>query len=353
MKGSASLTIVSAMMACGQLAPGASDGAGDGTDASAARNPANDASATTSHDGSAPSPGVDAAAPPQSDGICAQTAMSAGTFDADCVYLLGTLNPGDAWRDALIHVDRPNDFATGFGYMARAPIVRPSDGRLLFEARGDQLPEHVYRYTTASTGLPNPSLASQTIEPGVMCSPDLLDRIFVFPDDGAILYQCGTQVFVSGSPTPLDLHGRTPIATGRNRLVVTATTYPDIALVQNGVVTPVLDLTGSPYAFRSRPSGTMYMATGGFGIRGELREIALDGTTQVIGAYDFGPEPFGPGPNCALEPSGALVCINDLDRSDFDAQGVVRFTINDPPEVLYDHRKGVVKIHIAQMVTGP
>lgn len=97
----------------------------------------------------------------------------------------------------------------------------------------------------------------------------------------------------------------------------------------------------------------MYMATGGFGIRGELREIALDGTTHVIGAYDFGPEPFGPGPNCALEPSGALVCINDLDRSDLDAQGVVRFTINDPPEVLYDHRKGVVKIHIAQMVTGP
>ena len=36
---------------------------------------------------------------------------------------------GDAWRDALIHMDRPGDFATGFGYMLRPPIVRPAGGR--------------------------------------------------------------------------------------------------------------------------------------------------------------------------------------------------------------------------------
>ncbi|CAN5908023.1 hypothetical protein BH11MYX4_BH11MYX4_05100 [soil metagenome] len=115
----------------------------------------------------------------------------------------------------------------------------------------------------------------------------------------------------------------------------------------------MLDITGGPYAFRSRPSGTMYMATSGIGVRGQVREIALYGNTQVVGTYDFGPAPVGPGPSCALEPSGALVCINDIDPSDRDAQGVVRFTFNDPPEVLYDERKGTVKIHISQVVTGP
>ena len=101
----ASLGVLGATLACGKLAPEASDGSDGRTDASSS-NPAGDPSATTQHDASAPSPAVDAAAPPQADGVCSQTAMNAGAFDADCVYLLGTLSSGgDAWRDALIHMD--------------------------------------------------------------------------------------------------------------------------------------------------------------------------------------------------------------------------------------------------------
>lgn len=351
---SATAALLGSAVACGKLAPDADDDVPDvRADAAPVSSPAADAHAPPPRDASADPPAVDAAAPPQADGICSQTAMSAGTFDADCVYLLGTLSmSADAWRDALIHVDRPNDFATGFGYVSRAPIVRPTDGRLLFAASGDQLPDRIYRYTTPGTGFPNPSLAAQAIEPGVSCGTARLDRFFVFPDDGALLYRCGAQVFVTGSAVPLDLGNRNLLATGRNRLIVAASTYPDLVLVQNGVVTPVPGLTGTPLAFRSRPSGTMYMAISGVGVRGELREIALDGSSQVVGTYQLGAGPSGPGADCALEPSGALVCINTIDRADF-AQGVVRVSFDKPPEILYDERKGGVKIHISRMVTGP
>jgi hypothetical protein len=329
----------------GSTHPGASSSSSGGDDFA-------DAGGVTMRDGSADATAADAA-PPPADGICAATLVSAGVVDPDCVYLLGTLTEGDAWKDALIHVSRPNDFATGFGYVTFAPVVRPTDGRVLFEASGDRTPRQMYRFTASSTGLPDPALAAQTVESSVTCDPTLLDRFFVFPDDGAILYGCGNADFIAGSSQPIDMAGYLPIATGRNRLIVGAKTYPDIALVQNGAVTPVSGLMGRPYAFRSLASGAMWMATSEAGVRGELLEIAPDGSTKVVGTYLFGAAPFGPGPDCALEPSGALVCLNRLGMTDSFADVVVRFTFNSAPEILYDERNGVVKLHGSKLVTGP
>ncbi len=98
---------------------------------------------------------------------------------------------------------------------------------------------------------------------------------------------------VTGSTQPIELGGDGVVAVGRNRLLVTARTYPNIALQQNGVVTTVKGLTGRPFAFRSRPSGSMWMATSAAGVRGELLEIATDVMTQTLGAFDFGPAPYG------------------------------------------------------------
>lgn len=347
---------LAALLACGgQILESSETGSAhpDASSSSSGGDDFADAGSVAAHDGAA-DPALADAAPPRADGICAATSVGAGVVDPDCVYLLGTLTEGDAWRDALIHVSRPNDFATGFGYVTFAPVVRPTDGRLLFEARGDRTPPRIYRFTASSMDLPDPALAAQTVESSVTCSaPTLLDRFFVFPDDGAILYGCGDAELIAGSPQPIDMAGYLPIATGRNRLIVGAKTYPDIALVHNGVATPVSGLSGRPYAFRSLPSGAMWMATSATGIPGELLEIALDGSTQVVGEYQFGAAPYGPDPDCALEPSGALVCINRLGMSASFADVVVRFTFNNAPETLYDERNGVVKIHGSKLVTGP
>ena len=352
--GVGGVVLAVALLSCGgQIAADSlpRDEQPDGSTSGASDDPSADASATTKTDAMVDAATPDAAPPPQADGVCSPTSVSAGVFDADCVYLLGTLSQnGDAWKDALINVSQPNDYATGFGYVTLAPIVRPTDGRVLFEAAGDHTPRGVYRYVEPFFGYADSALAKQKLETSVTCSASMLDvRFHVFPDDGAILYGCGDQFFVAGSP--VDLAGNRPAATGRNRLIVAAKTYPDIFLVQNGVVTPVPGFTGTPITFRSLPSGTMWMASAN-GVQADLREIALDGSMHVVGAYNFGPPIYRQSGQCALEPSGALVCIVTLADSP-PAEGVARFTFANPPEVVYDERTGPVKIQIGALVTGP
>jgi hypothetical protein len=95
----------------------------------------------------------------------------------------------------------------------------------------------------------------------------------------------------------------------------------------------------------------MWMASAN-GVHADLREIALDGSMQVVGAYNFGPPTYRQSGQCALEPSGALVCIVTLADSP-PAEGVARFTFANPPEVVYDERTGSVKIQFGTLVTGP
>jgi len=302
---------------------------------------------------------LESAAPPSADGVCINTDVQAGIVDPDCVYLLGTLNEGDSFRNVLIDPAQPADRAFGFGHTRRTPLVHPLKGRTWFMGMTSTPPVAVYSFTKSvpvnELDITN-QLAAQTIIPTPSCPSNLLDKFFIAPDDGALVYTCGN-VFVEGTAAPIDLKGHLPFALGADRLFL-ASSAGEFALVKNGVVTPLPStLWGlGLYVARSRPGGGFFVVAGALGTQGQLVEILPDGTTKVLGSYDFGPPQggIGPGPNCVLDRANGLVCLNRIPGAPtVFADGVVRFSLNAPPVLVFDERNSDVKIHLSSLVTGP
>lgn len=302
----------------------------------------------------------DASPPIAADGVCVDANVSTGIVDPDCVYLLGTLQEGDAWKNVLIDPRDPKDRAFGFGYTLRAPIIHPKTGKLTFIAHADSNPmRRLYTFgsSTPPTAYANAQLAAHTIVP-TRCTGDSLFEHYLFPDDGVLAYDClgnPGPTYIDGVTAPFDRQGHSIVAVGAGRVVLAAKTAPEYALLVGGAVVPVqgLDTNTTLYAVRSLPSGGFIAAANATGVRGQLIEIAVDGTTTVKGPYDFGMPPLGPGPRCVLEPSGALVCLQLLQASPIAVDGIYRFRLGAPPELLYDERSSDVKIHISYLVTGP
>jgi hypothetical protein len=292
------------------------------------------------------------------DGICGVASVSSGVVDPDCVYLLGTLQEGTSWRNVLIDPRHPADRAYGFGNPFRAPIIHPKTGRLWFLSRANSGSQRLYLFgvTAPVNAYPDAQLAGHTLVPTPGCADNMLFEHYLVPDTGVLVYDClgnpGT-TFVDGQAAPVDLQGYLVVAVGNGGVVLGAKTAPDYAIVKDGVATPIAGLAYNTFlrAIRSRPSGG-FMALANAGTeRGQLIEIEVDGSILVKGPYDFGTPPRGPG-DCVLEPSGAAVCIVNV-PGPLAAEGVARFTLTSPPEMLHDERTSDVKIHGSRLVTGP
>lgn len=315
--------------------------------------------------GDASSP-IDAAVAPApviaADGVCVDANVSTGIVDPDCVYLLGTLQEGDAWRNVLIDPRDPKDRAFGFGYTFRAPIIHPKTGKLTFIASGDTSgSRHLYEFgtSTAPTASPNAQIAAHTMIPTTRCSASSLLEHYIFPDDGVVAYDCNGNpgaTWVYGATMPVARQGYLPVAVGNDRVILAAKTAPDYAVLIDGAVVPVQGLDTNTFlgAVRSRPTGGFLAVGNATGIRGQLLEIATDGTTTPKGSYDFGTPPVGPSGSCVLEPAGSLVCIGKMKAAPYDVDAIYRFRVGGAaPELLYEERMSDVKIHISHLVTGP
>jgi len=322
-----------------------------------------DASADSPIDGSDDQGAADAGAPdgawpppPPYDGICTPGPMSTGVYDPDCVYLLGTVQEGSCGYDALIYPANPNDRVYDFGCNAWLPRVRPTDGRLIFVSSVNE-PDQAYAYRPQTTRAQwdRDQLALQE----KLDTCPLLNRIYSFPDNTKMLYDCwsndgGSGPYIDGAP--FDMAGYDgPLAGGEGGSVLAWKQTPELeyGIVVNGVATPVTGLANADiFAQRSRRGGGFLIADWGPN-RGELREVLPSGDTVVRGTYQTDRTHGPAGPDCVLEPGGALVCLDWSDYNGLRYDEIVRYTVDAPLQVIYQERTNDVKIHISSLATGP
>jgi hypothetical protein len=332
------------------------DGSADGSDAGFGDASIGDAAAQFEVD----------ASPGKPDNACSVTAVSAGAYDPDCVYLVGRMGASsDSWTGALILPQHSKDVAFGFGEspMRWGLWIRPTDGSLLFaSAPNDRTSgSTLYRFkkSVPTSSSPDSQVASQEVVATACASGTSLSNLFVFPD-GAMLYQClgpaGSNWVVQDSAPPsaqpFGVGNYEIVAVGPGRVVLGVQDGYQFAMWKDGKGTAVLGVSLNALdAARARPGGGFYVVGSMPGVAAGLWEIAPDGSSQMVGQYDLGVYKQV-GVYSMLEPSGALITIaRNLDTPDRDR--VVRFQVNAPPELLYDSANGPVNTHMAMLVSGP
>jgi hypothetical protein len=287
--------------------------------------------------------------PPPFDGTCTSAAMGGGVYDPDCVYLLGTLQEGACYRDVLVSPGQPQDYVAGFGCYIDHPLLRPSDGKLIYTdiVSGQDLALS-FDVDAVSPFASYPTLLDDTVLPTAQCPSSVL-RIYSFRD-GTLAYTCRNstgQVYVQGSLTPILTQG-TPIAFGAGRSMLVYDP-PGLAVVEAGQRTTINGLP-SVISFRvARSTGTGYLLAAQDSGYYKLYEISLAGALSVRGTYQTSSAILT---SCVLEPSGALICFTRGSPPAFP-DTVTRFTTNNSPVLIYDEAQNPVKIHISHLLTGP
>lgn len=283
-----------------------------------------------------------------SDGVCTPGAMGTGVLDPDCVYALGTLRPGTSGYDALGHPTNPHDLIGSFGQLMPHPVVRP-DGRIAFVGfDGTTRGVFLWSKTPVIGGRVELQLIPHERLSFPRCSAP--QRLWIYPDDGKALVHCseaGGGYFVEGTTTPIELGQASVVAAGARRSVLGSVGSPGYVIVRDGVTTPLRPTDFQrTLAVRARKTGGFLMAV----VRPpryELITVEESGDWMVVGAYDVGAGMTGPA--CALDGSGALVCAG----STATTGAVVRYPLEGPPSVQYDHTTTEWKLFGPAVVTGP
>lgn len=321
--------------------------------------------------------------PNPADGVCKRAVVSSGVVDPDCVYVLGRTRevlPG-AELEVLIDPLRPEDRAFGFAQNRRI-IVHPTTGELWFLAHDNKQHDAMY-VLEENVALPDSTLFKQRLVPNPVCStvfPAPFD-FRLFADDGVPLYECEGGLRLMPTQTePFEAFGGVVLAASHDRAVLTLNPPSSYTIVKDGIQRPIGWTEYQRFiAARSRPGGGFIAATYGGTFPNHLPnlwDVELDGTIATRGTYDLGPEGMvdikssgwctlgspeaiscgGVGyDGCALEPSGALWCVNVIaTEKGRTIEGVVRFTQTGPPQIVYDSRARDVKVStISKLVTGP
>jgi hypothetical protein len=281
------------------------------------------------------------------NGVCSPGSMSTGVYDPDCVYLLGSLRPGLAGWQALVYPGLPDDYAVGF-YDPTAGVIRPSDGRLLFMDNGG--PQIFVPSSIPSSGnfplAKNQALATPPC-PGAYP--------LVFPDDSAVGYACGSDdsFHVQGQSAALyTLLYTTIYAAGPGRVLLTNKVGVPTLLTPGGDIVVQNPWSDQPITARYSGDGFLVVVVAAAAPIMNLWKVRLDGTTINLGTYQGGNQvDFF---QCKLELSGALQCpATKLTQQDSAYGVVVRFTLTDPPQIVYDDTAQPVKLDISYLFTGP
>lgn len=272
-----------------------------------------------------------------SPSTCAPGSPTTGRFDPDRVYAFGSGAPGVGL--AVFLPSDPSNIAVGLGNVSGPPmLIRPSDCRLVY-AKGFEIVE----YGNSTT--PGKTLGS------LPCTGMLAG---LFPDDGAIVYRCegdAPRYGILGSSEVVDFAGYPPVAFGPGRVSLGGGGTPSLAVVRDGVATPVsgVDVTGTIVAARSRAGGGFLFVIKQANHARSLYEVDLAGKATKRETYPARPDPESFS-ECALESSGALVCTEII--ADGNKFGVTK-SFNGAREIVYDRQDGPVYFYGHHPLSGP
>lgn len=286
-----------------------------------------------------------------------------GIFDADRMYVIGTLMPGQAGLDLFCDVLDPDHPSGGFPVLwAPAPAalqrnayIRPIDGRLLYLSGGV-----VYTFVPDSLGAPpKPAaypkhpFANDVVVPTPGCAP--VTAFHVLTADGSVVYTCGDgegwfdQV---GDAYPTCAEPEGPLRIDDFGAQLCAGSVIDPA----GVTHPRPASPGL-VTVRARPYGGFWgVAVNGDG-RFERWSVDHDGATTLEGAY--APMPAGlTKVNADVPGWAALDSIGNLYRWAMaipNVDVVVRFSADlAGAAVVYDEAtKPVCELHGFNFVASP
>lgn len=294
---------------------------------------------------------------------CSNPWPSPGIFNPDCVYLMGTLEEGAAYLDAIIHPSLPNDVHGGFTMESRHPHIRPTDGRLVFDDENQLLEFHDDVFVANSPPVPaypvNPLANDVAIAAGGCTTQWPAWLMGFFPDDGKAFYSCGGYpIWIEGAPATalsFTLDGLVAVGNGRSQLVRKTSSL--VVRLGDGTEIAVTGLTGfagmeKTYA---RFVGTEFLlALFDFGgTSGALWRIALDGKATLVGAYTKGTGPEPQWYDARLDATGALYFFSTDPNAGFYDDRIERISVGAPRAVIYEESATKkVKIHASQLVSG-
>jgi hypothetical protein len=302
---------------------------------------------------------------PFTDGICTPAPVTSGIYDADCVYLIGTTQPGSSGREVIATFATPDEFSYGFGDHPVFGAVRHTDGKVLFtdaDANGDT---QAFAFTpdpapTSPTDRPTQRLANDAVIATPGCGDRGTARLSVFPDDGVAAYQCFQlesdppenrgQLFLEDESTPF-VPGASgslvALGAGRHVLLEREGT---LSLASGGTVTPIV---APPFTrvvaarFLERGFSVVLATFGPRGVDLALAQIDLAGRVTPAGTFDVGTaNSFFI--DCKLAPDRSLICPTEVGLD----ETISRFTTTAPPVTIFDEREHQLQLHGAKLVTG-
>jgi hypothetical protein len=265
--------------------------------------------------------------------------------------------------------------AVGFPSVS-TPVIRPSDGHLLYLAyrAADDSPAYTFAEDLPDGGADTAYPADPTAnDPGVdtpVCPTDVA-RLYVFPDDSSVAYECSTDpagesLFLEGQSQALIPLAVGIVAVGGGRTVLAVQNGTDL-LVGTGsrlVRVPVAeqrewfnDLIAVRWIGDHFLAALVHHQMGVTVLPVDQVQIGLDGTLTTTGSYrldNLSPASTPAPDRCVLEPGGAMQCLS-YDVGHVPPLGqILRITTQAAPETIYDDSTHPVKLFPeAWLITGP
>lgn len=309
-------------------------------------------------------------------------------FQADDVYLFGTLGTGDCTSRAVAPLDDPDDESVGFvcGTTIKSAVIRPSDGRLIYrDGASDQIlifakDEHVPDANQTSCTYPSDPAANDTPIPTDACdAAGGATAFLVAPDDEAIWYACssgwydGNHIQVEGSLN------RELLARGYGGVVLAAPggdageleSPSDLLLLDSGIDVPINGLPGEGrlLAWRTLDIGFRIAVQGLDGDdddddqSGDLQlwTVSAAGEATQDGVFPGMPANvvFNPAGSFALDSDGALYASAFDRRDGSNKHAVVKLTpgMIGTGELVYTEAESpkvlMAQESLSSLVTGP
>ncbi len=294
---------------------------------------------------------------------CATPWPSPGIFNPDCVYLMGTLEEGAAYLDAIIHPSLPNDVHGGFTMKSRHPHIRPTDGRLVFDDENKLLEFHDDVFVANNWPVPdypvNPLVNDVALAAGGCSTQWPAWLMGFFPDDGKAFYSCGgTPAWIEGAPAtklPFTLDGLLAVGNARSQLVrKTSSLAVRLGGGSEIAVTGLTGFAGTEKTY-ARFVGTEFVLAlfDSGGTSGALWHIALDGHATLVGAYAMGAGPAPQWYDAVLDAAGALYFFSKNSSDAYYDDQIERISVAAARDVVYqESATKKVKIHASQLVSG-
>lgn len=296
------------------------------------------------------------------DHECEPDGLALGTWDPDCVYLLGTLIEGSSGWDVFTHPGTASDVYFGFGDYPSDPVIRPSDGKLIvadFDEVYEFEPDVVWPIGEQRPDRPADALANDTPIDAPRCDTVGAGtwRAMSFPD-GTLAYGCyndGGTLYLEGTTDSLEANGEEAVALGAGRRILVDPMDADAVIIQNGTSTTVTGLRDYERFIAARWIDGRFVAAVAHAYTPwdiEMWAIAGDGSASSLGAVQLAPDEVESYfQDCVLDGKGALYCFTTAPGTLSDS--ITVFTTDAAPDTIYSENGERVAIHISYLATGP